>query len=100
MKIDIKVIVEDGKERVAGWDLIPETQEDEDKICLMRDAIFWGWQDNRIEYAGRRGNEFNENWPIDMLMWRKKKYHNDTDEQKLKSWEPEPTIQEQINSGN
>lgn len=75
MKIDIKVNTNaDGTQEIMGWDIIPENKEDENTVCIMRDAIYFGLAENRIVYAGRRGDSNNEEWPIDKLMYRREKY--------------------------
>lgn len=70
MRIEIKKI----NKETAGWDIIPETPEDEKTICIMRNLIFWGLDGNEIVYAGREGDSSNKQWPIDALKFRKKKY--------------------------
>ena len=88
MKIDIKTINTPSGVRVAGWDIIPENQADEDKLCVMRDTIFFGVGSDHVEYAGREGNSSNEDWPIDKLKYRRKIYHDSKD---LETWEPDST---------
>ena len=88
MKIEIKTINTLSGVRVAGWDIIPENQADEDKLCVMRDTVFFGTDSDHVDYAGREGDSSNENWPIDKLKYRRRMYRNNTN---LDTWEPDST---------
>lgn len=49
MKIEI---TKDAQGQSIGWDIIPETKEDDVTIATMRDLQFFGFEDTAIRYDG------------------------------------------------
>jgi hypothetical protein len=70
MRVEIKR--NDGK--AIGWSITAETEEEKQTLNIMRDLIFWGLDDDVVDYAGRIDDESKEN--IQSLHWVKKKFKN------------------------
>ena len=51
MKIEI---VKDEKGYAIGWDIVPETKEDDETIATMRDLTFFGLDETAVRYDGVR----------------------------------------------
>jgi hypothetical protein len=74
MKIEI---ITNERGNPIGWDIIPETAEDNDTIATMRDLQFFGFDDSAIKYDGMRmvddsvGKEFGN---IERLCFKQKKH--------------------------
>jgi len=49
MKIEI---IKDVQGKPIGWDIVPETKEDDVTIATMRDLTFFGFDDTAIKYKG------------------------------------------------
>jgi len=73
MKIEI-VLNESGN--AIGWDIIPETVEDDLTVATMRDLTFFGMDDTAIKYDGMRMVDKNigkELGNIERLCFKQKK---------------------------
>jgi len=65
-------IIRDGK-RAIGYTMTKETEEDDKVISIIRDLIFFGFDDTAIKYNGRNSSSDEED-DVKTLSWIQKKY--------------------------
>jgi hypothetical protein len=78
MKIEI---VKDDKGLSIGWDIVPETKEDDNTIATMRDLTFFGIGDTHIKYDGMRLKKDEDGKSlgnIEKLCFKQKKHTRET----------------------
>ncbi len=72
----IVTITYDEKGLANGWELSAENAEEIKKLGIIRDLTFWGFDENAIEYKGRRTdpNDPNNDKNPGILSWIKRKF--------------------------
>lgn len=58
---------------LKGWDIIPENEDEKLILGSMRNAIFFGFDETHIEYAGIK----TENNYVIQLSYRRRKYKDE-----------------------
>lgn len=64
-------IVRDENNKPIGWEMSGENREELDKLCIIRDLQFFGFEETSIKYAGRRESNDSDDNP-GKLTWRQK----------------------------
>lgn len=67
-------IVYDKDNRACGWEMTGENPEEIKKLGTIRDLQFWGFDDNAIEYNGRREGDVEKGNP-GTLSWTQIRTH-------------------------
>ncbi len=69
----VDLIKEPGTDKVIGWSMTGENEEEINKLRYIRDYSFWGFGDTVIEYNGRKNSDEATNNP-GTLSWIQHKY--------------------------
>ena len=73
MKVNIKT---DEKGYAIGYDLIPESKEEQLTLGTVRNMIFFGIDDTHLEYDGRTSETIEGVDYITSLKWIQKKHQD------------------------
>lgn len=65
-------IIRDDKKAI-GYTMTKETEEDAKTISIIRDLVFFGWDDTAIKYNGRISSSEDDD-DVRTLSWIQKKY--------------------------
>ena len=69
-------LVFDKDKKPVGYNIVPETAEDDDDIAVVRNMIFFGFNEDHIEYAGFKSKDPDKGkvvGNIECLMFLKKR---------------------------
>lgn len=66
-------ILRNEDDHAIGWTLKGENPEEISKLGIIRDLTFWGYDENSIQYNGRKESDDQNNNP-GILSWKQKKY--------------------------
>lgn len=65
-------IIKDEHGKAVGWEMSGENPEEIKKLGTIRDLQFWGYDENVIQYNGRRESDDKNNNP-GILSWKQKR---------------------------
>lgn len=67
-------IIKDQNNNDIGWSITGETHEEKLKVNAIRNLVFFGFDDTRIEYAGRSNSRGTND--AGTLTWKQQKFIN------------------------
>lgn len=66
-------LIKNEENKIIGWSMTGESEDEIDKIRYIRDMQFGGLGETAIEYGGRSNSDDKNNYP-GTLSWKQKKY--------------------------